>query len=112
MAKQLSDRSMSMPIWLARFLNTIPGVRWTRDYCSGGCGRPVSGDATITIDHVDGVPVKFMLCRVGGDCEYEVMDSPRDADGTHYSEIRPGLLQVVRDNPDDKPESFTLSFTA
>ena len=98
------------PTWLARFANIVPGVRWTRDYCSAGCGYPVTGACAIEIDRIEGIPVLVLVCSLGGDCEYEVRKDPRDSAGTHYSDIRPQLVEAAKQYSDNQPQDFKLSF--
>ena len=98
------------PRWVARIANLVPGVRWTKDYCSAGCGYPVTGACAIEIDRIEAVPVLLLVCSLGGDCEYNVRKNPRDASGTHYSDIRPQLVEAVKQYRDDLPQDFKLSF--
>lgn len=96
------------PVIVARLFNRIVG--WTTDYCSGGCGYPVTGAFNVTIDSIDDVPVLMLLCSLDGPCYHTVVTHPTDSRGHRYSDIRPALVQSHRES-DPKPDQIVLSFS-
>lgn len=104
------DKVRKWPLWRATLANRI--FRWTGDYCAGGCGYPVGTKYLIEIDNIDGVPVRAAACSLGGDCEYNVRNDPRDETGRPYADIRPDVVVAIRDAraANLSPNNFVLSF--
>lgn len=107
-----TDYHREWPRWAARLANHVPLVRWTKHYCVGGCGYPVTGAISTCIDMVEGVPVQAFVCQLNGRCEYVAQHEIVDEEGNRYMHVRPEFVAALRDlGPDDRPSHFIFSFS-
>lgn len=101
------------PVWFARLANRVIG--WTDEYCTGGCGYPVTRRFTYELEKIDGVSVMMTVCSVDSECYRKVEQDPRDEFGNSYADFRPSIvgdLKAQKANGEESVASVRISFDA